>query len=60
MNPLVGYRNVTDHNDRFITESTGVWHDRQFLDSIIFREDKDSKYKIKAAKKEAENHLDSK
>ena len=28
MNPLVGYRSVTDNNDRYITESTGVWHDR--------------------------------
>ena len=47
MNPLVGYRNVTDNNDRFITESTGIWKDRQLLDSIIFREDRESKYKLK-------------
>ena len=28
MNPLVGYKNVTDNNDTFITESTAVWNDR--------------------------------
>ncbi len=38
LNPFVGYRNVNEANQRFGTESTGLWHDRQLLDSMIFRE----------------------
>jgi hypothetical protein len=38
LNPFVGYRSVNEANQRFGTESTGLWHDRQLLDSIIFRE----------------------
>lgn len=38
LNPFVGYRNVNNSNERFGTESTGMWHDRQVFDSMIFRE----------------------
>jgi hypothetical protein len=38
INPFVGYRSVNDSNKRFGTESTGMWHDRQLFDSMIFRE----------------------
>lgn len=37
INPFVGYRSTTT-SDRFGTESTGLWHDRQLFDSMIFRE----------------------
>lgn len=37
-NPFVGYRSVTNSNEKFGTESTGMWHDRQIFDSMIFRE----------------------
>ena len=57
MNPLVGYRSVVDNNDTFITESTGDWHNRHFLDSIIFSENSTNKYKIEK-EKAAKNHLD--
>ena len=32
---FVGYRSVSKTNERYATESTGVWEDRQFLDSIV-------------------------
>ena len=38
INPMVGYRSVKDNNDRFSTESIGMWYDRQLFDSMIFRE----------------------
>ncbi len=38
LNPFVGYRSVNDSQQRFGTESTSLWHDRQLLDSMIFRE----------------------
>lgn len=38
LNPFIGYRSVADANTKFGTESTSLWHDRQLLDSIIFRE----------------------
>lgn len=38
LNPFVGYRSVNNANERFGTESTGMWHDRQLFDSMIHRE----------------------
>jgi hypothetical protein len=38
LNPFIGYRSVTNASERFGTESTGMWHDRQLFDSMIFRE----------------------
>ena len=38
LNPFVGYRSVTNNNERYATESLGIWHDRRLMDSIIFRE----------------------
>lgn len=38
LNPFVGYKSVKNSNTRFSTESTGLWHDRQLFDSMIFRE----------------------
>lgn len=38
LNPFIGYRNVTNVGEKYATESTSLWHDRQFFDSIIFRE----------------------
>ena len=28
LNPFVGYRSINNPNERFGTESTGMWHDR--------------------------------
>lgn len=38
LNPFVGYKSVSNNSTRFATESTGLWHDRQLFDSMIFRE----------------------
>lgn len=38
LNPFIGYRSTTNMNDRFATESIGLWHDRQLMDSMIHRE----------------------
>lgn len=49
INPFVGYRSVNT-SERFGTESTGLWHDRQLLDSMIFREVKRSRVQRKSHK----------
>ena len=28
LNPFIGYRSINNPNERFGTESTGMWHDR--------------------------------
>ena len=35
MNPMVGYRSVLNSNDRYLSEGTSIWYDRQLLDSIV-------------------------
>ena len=50
LNPFVGYRSVTDSNEKFGTESTGLWHDRQLFDSMIFREIKRARVQRKSRK----------
>lgn len=35
---MIGYKSVKESKVRFGTESTGLWHDRQLMDSMIFRE----------------------
>ena len=42
-NPYIGYLSVEDNKAKFGTEGIGLWYNRQFLDSIVFREDKDVK-----------------
>ena len=49
-NPFVGYRSVTNSNEKFGTESTGLWHDRQLFDSMIFREIKRARVVRKSRK----------
>lgn len=49
LNPFIGYRSVNDSQLRFGTESTSLWHDRQLLDSMIFREVK--RLRVRPAKK---------
>lgn len=52
LNPYVGYRSVNDSSLRFGTESTSLWHDRQLLDSMIFREIKRVRVRPAAKKQE--------
>lgn len=35
INRMVGYRSLVKSGDRYATESIGVWHDRQLMDSIV-------------------------
>ena len=51
---MVGYRSVSEKSAIFCTESIGIWHDRQFLDSIITREDAKGKRRVRRRKEEAE------
>ena len=37
-NKLIGYRSLLNAKDKYATESTGTWHDRLFMDSIINQE----------------------
>eukprot|EP00347_Sterkiella_histriomuscorum_P020833 403336292 len=48
-NPFIGYRSVQDQTLKLGTESMGKWHDRIFMDSIIFREVKRRVIRGKAA-----------
>lgn len=58
LNPFVGYRSVNNANEKFGTESTGMWLDRQLFDSMIFREIK--RPRVRRAKKEEENTTEEK
>lgn len=55
LNPFVGYRSVSDSNDKLGTEAIGMWHDRQLFDSMIFRE-----FKRKIVRKTKEETADAK
>lgn len=39
-NPLVGYRSLINNNEKYATESLGVWHDRRLMESLIYRENR--------------------